>query len=340
MLLVSVVGFSCAYDPAPSVRDAPISSAEGMMEYLRGRQLPGVEGVERWENIYGSGIKIETAHYSVYTTLLDPLMLSRVPAFLESAYAAYNAQLPHTVRSTEPFKAYLFSDRGQWEEFTKKFAGKKADIYLKITAGAYCLKGSSVAYNIGRHRTFSVLGHEGWHQFNKRHFKYRLPSWLDEGIATQFESSAYQDGRFSFTPGRNLARLAALKLTLNNGEMIDLEQLISMNPGEALLGADQEVRAFYAQSYALIRFLKEQDYGVRLGDYYTLLVDGLEGDWPLNAANKEVAVDRNIPLTIRWNRQVGHELFRDYILADGDFDQLEKEYENFCRKIVYHVRLR
>jgi len=196
-----------------------------------------------------------------------------------------------------------------------------------------------VTYNIGRERTFSVLGHEGWHQFNSRHFKFRLPSWLDEGIAMLFEASRYDQGLFYFEPGRNLHRLGALKMALIKNEIIPLTKLIAMNPGEALAtNRDETVSAFYSQSYALVRFLREEDYGKRLGNYHRLLLDGLKGDWPLNQISKRIAEDRNIPLTVRWNRAVGLQLFKQYI--GDDFRKIENEYLTFCRKIVYHVHFR
>ena len=103
---------------------------------------------------------------------------------------------------------------------------KDASIYLKIKKGAYYLNGSCVAYHIGREKTFSVLGHEGWHQFNSRHFNYRLPSWLDEGIALLFEKSKYNDGWFHFQPDKNINRLAALKKIMIENKMIPLQELI------------------------------------------------------------------------------------------------------------------
>ena len=41
---------------------------------------------------------------------------------------------------------------------------------------------------------------------------------------------------------------------------------------------------------------------------------------------------------VGWNREIGQWLFDGYI--GRDFDQIEKEYVTFCKKIVYHVRLR
>ena len=309
-------------------------------DYLRRQNLPALECVEPWQNPdYPSALKLLTRHYCVYTTLLDPLMLRRLAGFLESAHRQYNRQLPVAVETDIRFTVYLFADRPQWEKFTRSFAGSAACAYLKIKAGAYYLNGSVVAYNIGRQATFSVLGHEGWHQFNHRHFKFRLPSWLDEGIATLFETYRYDNGQFYFEPGRNLYRLAQLKKTLAANRMIPLRKLISLNPGEVLGDhGDKATAAFYSQSYALVRFLREDNYGQRLADYHRLLLGGLDGKWPLPPPAARIAADRNIPVTAHWNRTVSPLLFEYYITAD--LDQLQQQYLAFCRKIVYRVQLK
>jgi len=312
---------------------------QAMVEYLQQQRLPALKLAQAWNNNYGPGIKLQTQHYEVYTTLLDPLMLSQVPGFVESAWRGYNRQLPGPIETKTKFTIYLFADRVQWESFTDEFAGPRAKMYRRIKAGAYYLNGACVAYNIGRERTFSVLGHEGWHQFNNRHFKFRLPSWLDEGIATLFETYRYEQGLFYFEPGRNLARLGDLKKTLASNRMIPLRKLIAINPGDVLAADSTEgVNAFYCQSYALVRFLREEGYGKRLADYHKLLLDGLNGAWPLSEQAKRYAADRNMPLTTAWNRVISPMLFERYI--GGDFRQLEQEYLAFCRKIVYHVRFR
>ncbi|MHC4132905.1 MAG: hypothetical protein ACYSR3_13090 [Planctomycetota bacterium] len=340
ILTIVLTGCSGRLASRKSVTNKPIDTPEGMAQYLQRQNLPAVESVKPWENKYGPGLKISTTHYEIYTTLLEPLMLRQVPGFMESAYRAYNNQLPEPVQTTKKFKIYLFAERQQWEDFTDDFAGTQAPVYKKIKAGAYYLNGSCIAYNIGRERTFSVLGHEGWHQFNKRHFKYRLPSWLDEGIAMQFEASRYRKGMFYFETSRNLHRLGALKLTLIEGNTIPLDQLIALNPGEVLVNDEPEdaVRAFYAQAYALTRFLREDDYSKRLPKYHQLLMDGLKGRWPLGPEAKKIAVDRNIPITVRWNRAVGSQLFELYI--SEDLNEIEKEYHKYCRKIVYYIRIK
>ncbi len=334
---------------------AAISTPQGMAEYLKNQKLPPLKSVELWDSQFGTGLKLSTAHYEIYTTLLEPLMLSQVPGFVESAYRGYQSQLPKPIPTSAPLVVYLFANRQQWEAFTKDFTGSQAELYLKIKAGAYYLNGACVAYHIGRERTFSSLGHEGWHQFNSRLFKYRLPSWLDEGIAMQFETSEYDKGFFTFTPDRNGYRLGSLKQTFMKNNAMPLKALIMLNPGEVVTEGDGAVSAFYSQAYALVRFLREDDYGKRLGKYQKMLSDGLNGLWPIDQQDANAAADRNIPLTVIWNRNVGSALFDRYIITGLErplvtkikpgqdivhFDTIEKEYFIFCKKIIYYVQLK
>lgn len=322
-----------------------LSSPMGMMNYLK--DLPAVKNLSVWQNPYGQGIIITTRHYKIHTTLLDPLMLRQAPSFMESAYAAYNSQLPGQINTYTPFTVYLFENRQQWESFTRSFTGANAYQYLAIKRGAYYLNGACVVYNIGRKQTFNVLGHEGWHQFNNKHFTYRLPSWLDEGIATLFEVNEPVKGKFIFNPSANFNRLVNLKYTIMSYNMIPLEQLITLNPAQiigahnhtAQLSKNEETKvviAYYAQCYALARFLREDGYGKRIKKYHAMLLGGLNGTWPLDEKLSRIASDRNIPLTVKWNSFISPRLFNLYV--QEDMEKLEKEYQAFCKKITYNIR--
>ncbi|MHC4125581.1 MAG: hypothetical protein ACYSRR_03885 [Planctomycetota bacterium] len=317
--------------------DKNATSAE-MIEYLHRANLPAVRAVENWQNEYGPGLKITTDHYEILTTLLEPLILRDVPAFMESCHRAYNSQLEKPIETKTALRIYIFSQRSQWDDFTVSFAGRRATTLLRIKKGAYYLNGDCVAYFIGRDRTFSTLAHEGWHQFNSRHFKFRLPSWLDEGVAMLFEASVQREGFFYFEPARNMYRLGELKKTIAKNKMLPLRELVITNPGQVLASDPNAVAAVYSQSYALIRFLREDNYSSRFASYRRLLTDGLEGNWPLSETAGQIATDRNINLTSAWNRIIGPELFKRYI--DEDFEKIEKEYITFCRKIVYHVKFK
>jgi hypothetical protein len=295
--------------------------------------VPDLKHAKVWENRYGSGLKLTTDHYDIFTTLLKPQILFQIPGFMESAFAAYNRQLPDPVKTKSKSIIYLFANRRQWESFTRDFAGEHADIFDQIKAGAYYHNGACVAYDIGWQRTLSVLGHEGWHQFSDTHFTFRLPSWLDEGVAMLFEAHTTGDGTFHFEPSYNVYRLNALRKTLSKGKMMPLRELIATHPGDVLATDQTEaVMAFYSQSYALIRFLREARFRQHAGTCGKLLADGLKGDWPLDEVSKIIAADRNLPRNVLWNYLVGLVLFREYI--GKDFEPVEKEYLAFCRQIT------
>ncbi len=323
-------------DKPPSVKTEntwKIDVRTRVLNCMKVESPPALESIEPWDGDYGPGLRLTTTHYEILTTLLDPLMLYRIPPFVESAYYSYNSQLPEPIETGTRFIVYIFADRQQWEQFTKAFAGPQAKLFCKIKAGAYYHNGACVIYNIGRKRTFSALGHEGWHQFNSRLFKYRLPSWLDEGVAMLFEISRQNNGTFLFEPAKNSDRLMALMRTLTDRERIPLRQLVAMNPGEVLATNESDaLLTFYSQSYALVRFLREADHSRYMKDYRRLLADGMQGNWPLDESDRTIAEDRNQPRTVGWNRIVGSQLFRHYICED--FEQIEKEYLAFCVKIV------
>ena len=109
--------------PDPS----PPQGSTAAIERLASEKLPSLEAVETWDSDFGPGLKLTTRHYEIFTTVLEPLMLRRIPGFIESAYRGYNSQLPKRVETKRKFTVYLFADRGQWEAFTNDFAGSTGD---------------------------------------------------------------------------------------------------------------------------------------------------------------------------------------------------------------------
>jgi hypothetical protein len=333
IIVSSVLSAGCSQTQVSSnVNRSSLDSTEGLGEYLLSH--PSVRNVRPWSNEYAPALTITTDHYEIHTTLLDPLIVRQIPTFMETAYGAYQQQLLKPIETRTIFTIYLFSERSQWERFTRTFAAPNADVYLSIARGAYCLKGACVAYDIGRDRTLAALGHEGWHQFNSRHFAFRLPSWLDEGIATVFETAQYEGDTFRFLYDTNLRRLNSLKKAVDRGQMVPLERFVELNPAQ-LIGSTDAANTFYAQAYALIRFLKEDDYGGRLAGYQDMLLGGLNGTWPLDEDLKKTAADRNIGLTSGFNIRISPGLFARYI--GTDMDRINSEYLDYCRRIVHDI---
>ena len=117
--IIPVIGCLESQSQIDSSKARRIDTPAGMIEYLHKQNLPALESVEVWQNEYGPGLKLTTAHYEILTTLLEPLMLSQVPGFMESAYRGYNDQLPEPIETTTKFTIYLFAERKQWEDFTR-----------------------------------------------------------------------------------------------------------------------------------------------------------------------------------------------------------------------------
>ena len=74
LVFIFAAGASAAASKSPA---ADINTPTGMSAYLKNRQLPALKAIDLWESQFGTGLKLTTAHYEIYTTLLDPL-----PAFL------------------------------------------------------------------------------------------------------------------------------------------------------------------------------------------------------------------------------------------------------------------
>jgi len=114
-----------------------LNTGAGMAAYLQSQALPDLKSVEVWNNRHAPGLKLTTTHYEIFTTLLEPFVLRGISGFIESAYRAYNSQLPESIETNSKFTIYLFAKRSQWENFTKSFADEQAEIFCKIKAGAY-----------------------------------------------------------------------------------------------------------------------------------------------------------------------------------------------------------
>lgn len=295
------------------------------------RVLGGIQ-VTPWPHPFGTGLAVQTDHYLIYTNILDQHLIDQMASIMEAAHRAYNAFLPYPVRPRTRSIIYLFSNRRQWEDYIVCSTGPYADTYLQIDNGAVCHNGQCILYWLGPERTFAAMAHEGWHQFTSRHFALRLPSWLDEGMATIFEGIVAGKNGLSFVPAANIHRLRVLQQACKTGQILPIDQLLVADPGQAMVADSQEyIQLFYAQWYALVRFLLESDQ-VLFNAFTRLIADAFLGRWPLDVDLRLAAIDRNIPRTIAWNRIVGRLIFKYYI---GDpSDELQDRFVRFCNQLA------
>jgi hypothetical protein len=237
----------CAAPPTIGVRSGPLSPAQAR--------------VEPWACGDPEGRCITTANYRIHTTLVDSEMLRALPQLMEGALDHYRRAAPGTSSAQRPMDCYIFRNRDQWEQFTRQRAGTDATVYLRIRSGGFTIGDMSVLYFIGAASTFTVAAHEGWHQYCGRHFKGRLPPFLEEGLACTFESVQWERDLPRFNTSVNPQRVSALRRVIQGDWLWPTDKLIALHAGDIVGERMERVDAFYAQSWAFARFLREGESG-------------------------------------------------------------------------------
>ena len=233
----------------------------------------------------------------------------------------------------QPNDIYIFATREQWEMFSQAFTMDYWPYFKNIKNGAFYHNGACVAYNLGLQNTLSLLGHECWHQFSRRHFKYQLPAWVDEGMAMSFEGVRYEDGQFSFSPEYDNARIEGLKVAIADNYDVSFSELLEINPATLFKSNDKgKINAYYSKLYAFTRFLTEYDNQSYAPKFAMLLRDGYYGKWDISENIIVNLQDRNLALTTSLNRIAGVEVFEEYF--GKNYKKMEQDYKIFVYSLI------
>ncbi|MEL6498209.1 MAG: hypothetical protein AAGJ54_12440 [Planctomycetota bacterium] len=298
---------------APSVT-APVSS---------------VRNVEPWKFAGTQGQTIRTDHYRIFTTATRPILVKRLPGFLEASLMHYRTSLTDAALPSPPVKldTYVMHTRGQWASLTRALMRERAPLYLRIQRGGFAASGRGVYRDLGDlNDTFNLAAHEGWHQYTQLTFKSRLPSYLEEGIATYMEGFNWQPRQPDtpiFRPWANMERFRALRTAAQARRLLSLPELISTTPQE-LIHRDQDMAlVWYAQVWALVHFLNEGNNGRFNADFNRMLSDAANGTLNRSASrfqNLSESTDRSTSL------------FDRYFSASAA--ELDLAYQRFIARVV------
>jgi hypothetical protein len=313
------------------------------MSNVEGERLRSPVAVREgpWEYQGVPGRTLDTEHYRIFTTVSpdDPLFAT-LPQLLEAGYREYRIMAGDAVgtpTATEavtagpthlrtasgrarPLECFIFARREHWNDFTSRYTGQRARLLLQIVHGAYAIDDVFVAYDIGDARTISATAHEGWHQFAGRNFKTKLPPFIEEGIASQFEEVSEAGRVPTFAVGQNTRRLDGLRYATRERFTFPLSQLIGLHPGQVMAYPADRLDAYYSQVWAFVRFLRDYDSGRYRPAFERLLTDAAHGQVKGLATDGQWGRD-NIPKII-----VGY--------FGTDVAQMEREYLLFCRKLI------
>lgn len=235
------------------------------------------------------GVVLTSDHWRIATTIPDPDRRKLIASTLESAFDAYRSYVPSTPQYGEPLKAYVFAERPEWAEFTVKNTPQaSADLYLQILRGGYAHDDFFVAYDIAKLDTLTVIAHEGWHVFARRHFKRPLPPFIEEGIAASFEYVSIEGDHASISIEQtNAALQRRLTDLVNKNQLMSLSDALK-HSASSLLDQGVNPEGFYAQGWALIRFLRNGEEQRYREPFAQMLADRVLGNGKTSSINDPI----------------------------------------------------
>lgn len=280
-----------------------------------------------WSYNGHAGTRLDTAHYEIYTTLDDANLLAALPRLLETCYNYYRTLAPSTREPTTRMRIYIFALRRDWEHFTRRNMGPRAEVLLKIRAGGYMENGVSVVEYIANQTTFPIVAHEGLHQYLHHAGARRVPAWLNEGLAVLCEGQRWDaQGIRALDPALNPLRTNALAEAVARKQLIPLRELLHINAGHVVGESNRKIATYYAQVWALLRFLRDAEKGKYAGGLQELIAVVMNEDPELRASAAHVDSPEQ-------QFSFGRELFRATI--SRDLDAIEREYHAFIEQLAF-----
>lgn len=310
---------SMSGDPALSA-SRPIAVPSEASEAAPGEFDPQTVTREQWSFGGYRGQIIQTPHYVIHTTINSRWRLDSLPAFFESAIRYYRTAFGELPPPRRKLETYLFADRQQWQAKTAQMLPEQASMFMNLGRGGFTTGGTAVLYDIGRNDTYAIAAHEGWHQYTQNTFQNNLPVWLEEGIATYVEVLRLnRDGSTRFRPSRNYERWYTLREAARRGDLIPLRELLGGSPQDHLRESKTSLLVYYAQVWALTRFLVEGEDERYRENLQEVLIDAARGELARRLAGRGV-IGR------------GERLVTTYF--NGDLSEFERQYNTFVRRLI------
>ncbi len=291
-----------------------------------GPRKPAPVTVQKWTCGKIPGKCLTTPHYLVYSTVNSDDFSRQLAQLMEGALGQYHRLAPQVPLSEKPMVCFMFDKRWQWADFTRLNTGADASVYLQINRGGYTIRDWYVAYFIGDVGTLSVAAHEGWHQYVARHFKDRLPPFLEEGLACMFENVWWDDDLPKWNLSINPTRTQGLRHAIENKRLWPLGQLIAMHAGQIVNEPGDRIEAFYGQSWAFARFLWEAEKGRYRPALQKLLTDTAAGTVPDPTGT-------NAWKAGNWNPAAVRPMLEQYM--GMDMEAIDRAYQAYIREVAF-----
>lgn len=279
--------------------------------------------VNPWPLKRFEGHVIETEHYLIHTTV-DDALFHRAAAYLaEGQYKRISKVL--TVAPEGKMSGYVFSNRRQWEAFTRHRMGARAVSYLRIRDGGYSADDVVVLYYLGRYPTLAVLAHELFHSYLDCAGDEPVPAWVNEGLACFYEAHEWNDVTPVFTPDKNVFRQHGLAEAIQAERLFPLKDMLATHAGLVSRLPREKVATYYSQAWALVRFLREGRSGKYAAKFQKLV--GELGTHQLVTRARACQAARGGEAI-----SFGEAVFRQYIT--DDLDTFEQEFRAYLEELA------
>jgi len=300
------------------------------------------DGMTPWAFNGTMGVTIRTTHYRIHTNSNNTELVAALPEFCEQAYLEFQHFTESRTYSKYDFDSdtplsrmdvYLLASRQDWEQFTSDLLVERAETLVRLNRGGFTMRGTSVYYDLGYRDTLTIAAHEGWHQFAQRYFADPLPVWLDEGIACQMESLALGpvEGEIQFQQNYNPNRLDSLISARDHQRLLSIHDLVNETPADFIRDQGSSTTSnYYAQVWALTRFLVEYKHGKYRQSLKRLLRDALAGTLHDRVRSTPRTLTDLAELVSARCCSPG-EIFRVYII--DDFDEANIKYLKYINSL-------
>ncbi len=242
--------------------------------------------------------------YTIHSDLPKPLVMV-YGEHMDKVFAEYQARFASfRGKRTGPMPLYLFRTQDGYMSFLASRGINAAN-----SGGMFFVRanGQGLATFVEDHprsQVFSVLQHEGFHQFAYNYIGGDLPVWVNEGLAQYFEDGIIV--RQSMKLGiANKQRIDRVRAAIEADAAIDFDRLLTISGHDwgATLNRDpREAALLYAQSWSVVYFLIHGEGGKFRGAFEKYLQSVGSGRESGRAFREAFGSNDTAPFKRRWEQ--------------------------------------
>lgn len=206
-----------------------------------------------------------TKHYEIHSNLTrsDAMLFGRHMDAVFDEYQARFRRANFKPRDSRAMPLYLLKTKADYDAFMGGHGVSTANtggmffIQRNVQGLATFVQGRPIS------ETFSVLQHEGFHQFAFQYIGPELPVWINEGIAEYFEDGILARGRM-FLNMVDVKRARAIQAAIRKEQTIPFDRMLSMSNemwGQILARDTSDAGMLYDQAWSMVFFLIVGDEG-------------------------------------------------------------------------------